>query len=139
MQDTTNAPATVAPTAGKTSHAITAVGGAGIGAVLITLLEGHPEVIGKIAAGWAPAMLMLGGVIGALFFLAYKFLPLIISAQVQQAASMQSLADSISRKVSEEDDVRMAVRTLAGKVDNIAEAIQVFAGSREKVSAAHGD
>lgn len=124
MAQDTVMPTPAPPMNVKPSHALIGVGGAGIGAVLITLVEGHPELIGKIAAGWGPAMLMLAGVISALFWLAYKFLPLIIHAQVQQAVAMQQLADTITTKTKEEDDVRMAVRTLAGKVDDIAEFIR---------------
>ena len=103
-----------------TRTAVPAAAGLGLGAVLATLLQGSPELVQQVAA-WGPAIVVLAG--GGWFMA--RLAPPFVAAQQQIALSLQGLTAAIQERFRQEDDVRMAVRALAGKVDDVLEEVRL--------------
>jgi hypothetical protein len=110
----------------KTKPAITqAVGlgaGVGIGALITSVVQGNPEIVRQVA-NWGPAIVIVAGV----FLLADRHArPLIdaavnaVAAQREQAAAMGQLSASLQERFRQDDDVRMATRTLTGEVEKLS-------------------
>lgn len=128
MPDTTTAAAPASRSAqspaggGGVAKTVATAGGVGIGVLLATVFQGHPEMLTEMARSWGPGMILAAGVIFGLGFLMDRHLPPAIGAMRDQAAAMTGLSDSIQRRFLEEDDVRMATRTLSSQVEKLADS-----------------
>jgi hypothetical protein len=91
-----------------------AVAGAGIGAVVAALVQGNPTIVAHLA-DWALSLVILGG-LG--WFMA-SFGPPFLRSQQEMASGMAEMNSTIRQRFAQEDDVRMAVRALAAKFDDV--------------------
>jgi hypothetical protein len=91
-----------------------AAAGLGIGAAIMALLQGSPQVVTEIVR-WGPALLVIA--LGAI--LLDRHAGPAIGAIRDMAGSQGRLAGTIEERFRAEDDVRMACRALTGQVERL--------------------
>ena len=90
-----------------------------MGALLMAVLQDYPGVLPQVLA-WGPTTLVLAG----MFWLAAHLGPPFLRSQQDIAQHLGRLSSSIEERFRQEDDVRMAVRALAAKVDDVLAEIR---------------
>jgi hypothetical protein len=103
---------------GMVRSAAPAAAGLGIGAAIMALLQGSPQVVTEIVR-WGPALLVIA--LGAI--LLDRHAGPAIGAIRDVAGSQGRLAAVIEDRFRAEDDVRAACRALSGQVERLGEHI----------------
>lgn len=101
-------------------------GGVGIGVLLSNLVQGNPQILAQVL-GWGPTVLVLG----ALVWLADRHAPPFIAASREQATALARLGASLEERFRQDDDVRMATRTLSGQIERLAAKIDAVIAQKE--------
>jgi len=103
---------------GMVRSAAPAAAGLGIGAAIMALLQGSPQVVTEIVR-WGPALLVIA--LGAI--LLDRHAGPAIGAIRDVAGSQGRLAAVIEDRFRAEDDVRAACRALSGQVERLSEHV----------------
>jgi len=104
---------------GRLSPAPAAALGAGIMTVVLTLLQGQPELIARVV-DWGPGVIVLGG----FMWLANRWAGPLVESQQRMAANMGEMAGALRENLNKDEDVRGTLRVLAGNVNEMREELR---------------
>lgn len=123
-------PVYITPQGTVKSSGVAGVTGVGLGVILMTLLDGRPELVQQIV-GWGPGIAM----VGAFVWMAQKFVPPLLATQQEMTGNIGQLAGAIQANLCRDDDVREAVCSIAAKLDRHHELVLDHIHSGKKQSA----
>ena len=121
------------PATGAITKAAPVALAGGIGALLMSLLQSNPAIIAQVSA-WGPAFVFLIAAV----WLVDRHVPPFVDAQRQIAGSLAALSSTVSQRIGEEDDVRLAVRTLSAQIERNRDEMRVDIRELGKMIAANG-
>lgn len=94
--------------------------------VLLTLLQGQPELLAQIV-GWGPGVLVMGG----FMFLANRWAGPLIQSHQALSQNVGELVFAVRVRLNQDDDVRGTLRVLAGSVNEMREDLREHLSRRD--------
>lgn len=95
-----------------------AIAGAGVTALIYTLLQGQPQVVAQLI-GWGPGLLIVAGFL----WLASSYAPPFIDSQRGIAQGMGRLADTVERTAGSQHDLVLAMQVNSDKLEQVRDTV----------------